>query len=69
MFHNRNGQILKEGALTKRAFGRSILTRPLNFKERWVVLTERNISYNEVVDNVSFSKIFSCFLIKLQFSI
>ena len=52
MFHKRDGQILKEGSLTKRAIGKSILTGPLNFKERWVVLTEKFLSYSEVADEV-----------------
>lgn len=50
MFHKKDSQILKQGPLTKRAIGKSILTGPLNFKSRWIVLTEKNISYSEIVD-------------------
>ena len=54
MFHKRDGQVLKEGILTKRAIGKSILTGPLNFKDRWIVLTEKFLSYSEITDAVNY---------------
>ena len=63
MFHKRDGQILKEGSLIKRAIGKSILTGPLNFKERWIVLTEKLLSYREKADEVK-SAFITFFLFK-----
>lgn len=52
MFHKRDGQILKQDVLIKRAIGRKRFTSKFNFKERFFILTEKTLSYFEGSEEV-----------------